>query len=994
MKIFQHSKRVWAGAALLVMSAVASQGLEVKTLGGGPTPSSLGRAGSQNGNTLMQAKFSQPIGIAIKGDGSLVIADRNNRRLREVSFPGDDEFSLTTTFAPKVPLPVGVFVDQQGAVYSVNERDGTVRIYSASGVLLQTFGGLSKPTAVTVDGQTNIYVTELRGAVKKINALDFTITEIANGFHQPRGIALLNSQTLAISDTLGHAIYTVSLVDGEVKLLTGGNGAGFADGLPGVAQFNSPWGIARSPNGFLIVADRMNHRVRVVATNGFARTLYGGPKTQWLRPFAGWRDGDETTAQAREPVSVAVDSDGTLYVTEKYWNTIRQVSGANLTGSSTNSTGGTNSQVVVLPPAFGPKYGYHPMGINVNVTSTVPVYYTLDGSEPTTNSLQLDMNNFVGTIRYMQHDRDLRSLRLKAFDGTNASPTVGGGQASANEIGIPRDITAGSEATVVVPVVVNMRANSQIRSLQFRVEVTPLNGAPAIKPQLRATSMTSNDFIRVVTAAAPNTIATYSASPYSVTNSGVITRGLTVSALGTDANFLIDQFAVAAMLIVPISRNANEGDQYRIEVLFPSATSDANQQTVPLKPMPARTITVASRPYLVGDVSPGGWYNAGDFGDLQLGNDDVNAIFYAHHGIYLPYAGTDAFDAMDIYRSDRLGVPGGDRFIDSFDLSAALERALGRDPYNWLRYRTNGGVVGVTPTTLAPPAYASSAPAAVPAGPGTVWSRQATIGAVQTGYLIAGETYDIPIYAKVAPGCNVAGMSLRAAVTPNAGAPSVGRVSFLAELGRDNFMAKNGLAPNEMLCSWLLLPSPAFAPALSGSNIVGYLQVTIPHTATPGQSYTISFPRMSGGADMDTPYEFEGIPMTFKVAIYAAQTAETISDEWKTYFFGTNNVASASMLADPDGDGAPNWQEYFDGTNPVDATSLLHLDQVIVNTDSGTAVELSWLSSSLKVYVVERASSANGPWSTVASGIMGDGFMKQVYDSTPAAPFYRVRVQP
>ncbi|HMJ89967.1 MAG TPA: hypothetical protein VK530_09130, partial [Candidatus Acidoferrum sp.] len=152
MNMFQHSTRVWVGAALLAVTAVASQGLEVKTLGGGPTPGNLGRAGSQNGNTLMQAKFNQPYGIAVKADGGLVIADRKNSRLREVFLPGDDDFSVTTTFASKVPLPVGVVVDQDGMIYSVNERDGTVRIFNQVGTLLQTFGGLSKPTAIAVDG--------------------------------------------------------------------------------------------------------------------------------------------------------------------------------------------------------------------------------------------------------------------------------------------------------------------------------------------------------------------------------------------------------------------------------------------------------------------------------------------------------------------------------------------------------------------------------------------------------------------------------------------------------------------------------------------------------------------------------------------------------------------------------------------------------------------------------------------------------------------------
>src|SRR6185369_13256871 len=113
--------------------------------------------------------------------------------------------------------------------------------------------------------------------------------------------------------------------------------------------------------------------------------------------------------------------------------------------------------------------GFYPMGVTITVTSTVPVYYTTDGSVPTTNSRQVMLTNEVGSFRFTETLRDLTSLRLRAFDGENYSVTVGGVPSSVTDIGIPRNIYAGVHSTVVVPVVVNMSGSNVIRSLQFRV---------------------------------------------------------------------------------------------------------------------------------------------------------------------------------------------------------------------------------------------------------------------------------------------------------------------------------------------------------------------------------------------------------------------------------------------------------------------------------------------------------------------------------------------
>src|SRR6185369_10243509 len=105
----------------------------------------------------------------------------------------------------------------------------------------------------------------------------------------------------------------------------------------------------------------------------------------------------------------------------------------------------------------------------------------------------------------------------------------------------------------------------------------------------------------------------------------------------TNINFQIATFGTIDVMSVPIPPNAQVGDQYVIRVVAPSATSDGGQTSIGMVPLPDRIITVTNVPYLIGDCSPGSWYNAGDFGDGNLNNADVVTIWHASLGVNTPY---------------------------------------------------------------------------------------------------------------------------------------------------------------------------------------------------------------------------------------------------------------------------------------------------------------------------------------------------------------------
>ena len=926
--------RKWRG--LTVACAIAAAPLaplvshavvEVQSLGGGPNETSPDKAGFADGPTLANAKFNNPYGVAVESNGNLLIADRDNGKIRRVSKPGESD-SVTTTFATKLGQPVGVALDKSNCVYVVTQRDGKLRKYNSSGTLIRTNSGLLSPTALALAADGSIFITELGGAIRKLPAsggsfILITTNTSTAALKKPRGISVLANGFLAVSESSGHAVRLVNPANGTNILIAGGSGKGFADGDGLIAKFNTPHGIVTAPNGALVVADRLNHRVRVIDTNYIVTTLYGIPSTQWAHGldgfFPGWVDGaggEDGVASAREVVGLTITTNGTLYSTEGYWDLVRAGTGTGLIPSNTLVTvtniNSTNTYIVLPTPGFGPRSGYFPFGVSITVTSAWPVYYTTDSTEPTTNSRQVQLSDGVGTFRFGENQRDLSSLRLKALAPNALSPTVGGTSVSTTEFGIPRDFLAGSGATILIPVVANLREDVRIQSLQYRVEITPLNGAPPVLPYLRAVSNLTNDFIPLVGMAAENKIANFSYAPYTIGN----TRGLVISASGTNANVNFQHFATTTLLAVPIDANAVEGQSYRVEVLFPSATSDGFQSDVAVATGPARTLTIRSLPWLVGDVAPGIGYNAGEFGNGNLVNSDANSVLFASVGLRVPFPFSDAYNAMDAFPPEP-DFAGGDGRLEFLDWQTVLYRSLRLDPENWTRRWLDGGILQSDATNL-PVALAPAKKPAKAAGvaPGVVWQRGATLHADNVYNTPLGAC-EVPVSLKVAAGSTVGGLCFRVIVESDNGAPAISGLIFSPTLGQSGFQSAPGAASNDLVCAWSLVPSSPFIPALQGNNEIGRVHFNVPSTAVPGHRYIVRFLKPSGAATVQEPVSFEGIPGSAWVYWTPSGPGERTSDEWRQTFFGSLNDPNGADDADPDNDGTPNWQEYLNGTNPA-----------------------------------------------------------------------------
>jgi uncharacterized protein (TIGR03437 family) len=370
-----HGNLYIADSSNFEVRVVDSGGI-IHTLAGVPSlfPTLSGNSGPAigDGGPAINAPLVFPQGVAVDlNTGNVFIADSWNQRIRMVTpagiistvagtgtagFSGDGGPAT----AAQLSFPSGLSVDSVGVVYIATE--GAMRKFTPGGNMAPVGNGEAGADVVP-DKAGNLFFAQ-GDFVREISAGGAVVTVAGSGsssfygdggpaisaqLYAPEGVAVDGGGNLYIADGTNHVRKVAP--NGIIVTVAGVGQAGFAgDGGPAIsAQLSSPQGLASDAAGNLYVADGGNNRVRKITPLGIISTVAGNGQAGYSGD-----GGVATSAQLNNPIGVAVDAAGTLYIADT-WNyriravsptgTIRTVAGTGVLGFSGDGGPATGAEL-------------------------------------------------------------------------------------------------------------------------------------------------------------------------------------------------------------------------------------------------------------------------------------------------------------------------------------------------------------------------------------------------------------------------------------------------------------------------------------------------------------------------------------------------------------------------------------------------------------------------------------------------------------------------
>ncbi|MBN2106078.1 MAG: thrombospondin type 3 repeat-containing protein [Deltaproteobacteria bacterium] len=363
--MIQQIKKQWLTIALvmsctLMMARIALAEWHIEKVAG--TAEVSGYSGDNGPATA--CTFDKPRGVTVDTAGSIYIADNYNHAVRKVdagatiaAFAGTGSSGYTgdggAATAAELRYPLGTAIDSSGNLYIADTNNHCIRKVAANGVITTVAGTgdsgysgdngpataaeLYYPAGIVLDGSGGFYIADrYNHRIRKV-AANGTITTFAgtgssgysgdNGpaaaaeLDSPYGIALDKNGALYIADTRNERIRKVD-ASGTITTVAGNGSAGYEgdNGPAAAAKLSNPLGVAADDQGALYISDSNNDRIRKVNPAGIITTLAGTGNSGYSGD-----NGPALSAQLNEPHGIAVDKSGSVYFADARNEIIRRV---------------------------------------------------------------------------------------------------------------------------------------------------------------------------------------------------------------------------------------------------------------------------------------------------------------------------------------------------------------------------------------------------------------------------------------------------------------------------------------------------------------------------------------------------------------------------------------------------------------------------------------------------------------------------------------------
>ena len=373
---------------ILFAASALSQQYTITTIAG--TAGTAGFAG--DGGSALGAQLKFPTGIVIDKSGNIYIADGLNNRVRKVSggvittVAGNGTAGYTgdkgQAASAELNNPIGLALDSSGNLYIADSANNVIRMVTSSGII-STFAGnntagysgdkalatgaqLFNPVGVAADAAGNVYIADTGNNVIR-QVYNGNIVTYAEGFTQPDAVAADTSGNIYVADTQGRRIVKYS---NGVYTTIAGNGYGqfSGDNGPGPnAALYDPMGLAVDSSGNVYIADTFNCRIRKLTPAGIITTIAGNGAL-----FFSGDGGPATQAALHFPHGVAVDSTGNVYIADTVNAVVRELQGTLPIVSTNGIVNAASFATRISPGALATVFGSNFALTNAGAQTPLP----------------------------------------------------------------------------------------------------------------------------------------------------------------------------------------------------------------------------------------------------------------------------------------------------------------------------------------------------------------------------------------------------------------------------------------------------------------------------------------------------------------------------------------------------------------------------------------------------------------------------------------------